>query len=593
MLVAIPVLFELIFVFSLGALLYEQYTETDQLEQSKERLLDIHALEAGFIRYSALLSSQASMSLPQLDLEFARAMVIIDRAAQSYRDLAVLRPQLKASIENALDLTAKVKALTIKADRAARNPNLTMDERTKMFRDETFSIVMDSKPVIAEIVETEEKVQAKAPEIEKALFERLVAAIWFGLTVNIIIALALARFFSKDFVERLSKITDNAKLLPMNKVLPEQMPGTDEISSLDKVLHDSADRLFEIRRKESAVLNQAADVIFCLDQKGKFIDVGLSCLKIWQYEPAELIGLPMHSFMPAQDAAQLRKFIEADGQSIQPVLNDRLETKLIRKDGSLIDMLLSIKWSEKDKFYACVAHDDSARKSVERMKQHFLAMVSHDLRTPLNSVLGSFELLLEGVRGALPQKALTLVSKSRENIGILLEMINELLEIEKLESGTKLPMTAVNAHDICVAAKELVNSFAASSRITIKEPFGDAVVIGNERRLVQAMVNLLSNAIKFSPPDSTVTMSISKQAEYVELAVTDQGAGVPESDRAIIFEKFKQSRAKSDAGMKSTGLGLALVKATADAHNGKAGVADPDQGSGSRFFLRLTAYDEE
>ena len=117
--------------------------------------------------------------------------------------------------------------------------------------------------------------------------------------------------------------------------------------------------------------------------------------------------------------------------------------------------------------------------------------------------------------------------------------------------------------------------------------------MGNERRLVQAMTNLISNAIKFSPPDSTINLSITVQSPYVELAVTDQGPGVPESDRSIIFEKFKQSRAKTTTAVKGTGLGLALVKATAEAHNGQAGVTSSDSGRGSRFFLRVSEFVEE
>ncbi len=594
LLVAIPVLFELIFVLSLGALLADQNLETDRLERGKEILLDIHAMEAGFIRNFALLAGDQSTKLTsqQLDEEFDRITEKINKARLSYHDLAILRPQIKGEIQSALELLDKGEAMTIKANKIYRDPSISQEQRVRYFRDQTTSIVLESKPLIAEIVQTENNVQAKAPEIQKALFERLAAAIVVGLVVNVIVALGLALSFSKDFVERIATITADAKLLPLNKELPPQMDGRDEIAKLDQILHNSADMLFETRRKESAILNQAADVIFCLDTRGRFTDVGLPCVKIWQYDPAELIGSPIYSFLPSQDGGDLRKFIEANAEPGNENREEKLETRMIRQDGSVIDLLLSIKWSERDKFYACVAHDDSARKAIERMKQRFLAMVSHDLRTPLTSVSSSFELLLEGVRGPLSEKVLVIVKRALENIRLLLELINELLEIEKLESGITLEKTAVSAHDVCVAAKELVQSFATASRISIQGPHGDAVVVGNERRLIQALTNLLSNAIKFSPPDSTVTLSITVQSTFVELAVTDQGPGVPESDRSIIFEKFKQSRAQTTTAVKSTGLGLALVKATAEAHNGQAGVTSSTTGRGSRFFLRLAGFNE-
>ncbi len=592
LLVAIPVLFELIFVLSLGALVADQNLETDRMERGKEILLDIHAMEAGFVRNFALLASDQSASLTnqQLDEEFVRITDKTNRARVSYRDLAILRPQIKREIQSALELLDKADAISIKANKIYRDPSMSQEQRVRYFRDQITSLLLESKPIIAEIVQTENNVQAKAPEIQKELFERLAAAIIVGLLVNILVALGLALMFSKDFVERIATITAHAKLLPLNKELPKHMDGKDEIARLDQILHNSADMLFETRRKESAIFNQAADVIFCLDKRGRFTDVGLPCAKIWQYNPTDLIGSQIYSFLPAADGAQLRKFIETDTESGNQNRESKLETRMTRGDGSVLDLLLSMKWSERDKFYACVAHDDSARKAIERMKQRFLAMVSHDLRTPLNSVSSSFELLLEGVRGPLSEKVLVIVKRALENIKLLLALINELLEIEKLESGVTLEKTAVSAHDVCVAAKELVQSFATASGISIQGPHGDAVVNGNERRLIQAMTNLLSNAIKFSPPGSTVTLSIEVQSPFVELAVTDQGPGVAESDRSIIFEKFKQSRAKTSTGMKGTGLGLALVKATAEAHNGQAGVSNT--GRGSRFFLRLDEFDE-
>jgi signal transduction histidine kinase len=171
-----------------------------------------------------------------------------------------------------------------------------------------------------------------------------------------------------------------------------------------------------------------------------------------------------------------------------------------------------------------------------------------------------------------------------------MELIGDLLDLEKLDSGKLVLQPAcASAYDICSAAKDAVEHFAQRQQIKLIMPEGDAAIYGDERRLIQVVINLLSNAIKFSPRGANVSMKIAPAGNLVEISVIDQGAGIPEQDQEVIFERFRQSTSKTDSGVKGTGLGLAIVKAIGEAHNGQVGV-ESKLGEGSRFWMKLPAF---
>jgi signal transduction histidine kinase len=249
----------------------------------------------------------------------------------------------------------------------------------------------------------------------------------------------------------------------------------------------------------------------------------------------------------------------------------------------------SISWSEARRGFFCVAHDVSEIKEIQALKQNFLAMVSHDIRAPLQAVAMSLELLLAGKRGALSDSVRKEIEKADRGTKRLKELADDLLDLGKLESGKQsLECLEVHAFNVCAAAKEALEDLANSAGTKMVGPKGDALIWGNQNRLVQAVVNLLSNAIKFSPRDSTITLSLATRDKLVEIAVTDQGPGMPAEDIPLVFQKFRQSTAKANVAVKGTGLGLAIVKAIVDAHQGEVGIRS-ELGKGTTFWFTIPA----
>ncbi len=228
-----------------------------------------------------------------------------------------------------------------------------------------------------------------------------------------------------------------------------------------------------------------------------------------------------------------------------------------------------------------------ALAEAARRKQELVAMVSHDLRTPLTSVQAALTLLEAGVYGELSDKARKEVTVAESNTTRLINLINDLLDIEKMEAG-KLAMNCQNIPLAPVLEKsfEAVMAFADQHKVEMDVPGTDLQVYGDSDRLVQVLVNLLSNAIKFSPPNSTVTITVEATSGWVTVKVIDHGRGIPAGFRKAIFERFQQVEPGDASEKKGTGLGLPICKAIIEGHGGLIGV-ESEEGKGSTFWFRL------
>lgn len=589
LLVGLPLIFELFFAASIGWLLFEQSRETDRIERSKDILLDIHNLEYAIGNAMVSLGYDTSAGGVAIASEFEPFKQSLRTGEKVFHDLAEIRPQLREACGRGQELCRQLEQfVSTKVEPVYRDTSIAPKDRLRYLRKDIYTYLLEAKPLMTEITSAESRLQGKDPQEQQQSSAILFATIAFFVVSNLLLAAWLANNFSGDLIGRLNAITDNAKLLAIGRQLKPPSGGLDEIAGLDKVLYDASQFLEESRLKESAAIDNAADVICALDQRGRFLQVGAAARKVWQYEPDELIGAQIYSLIDG-DSTTLRRLLE---EASIAGLEQTLDVIIKRTDGRRIDTLLSLSWSQSEALFSCVAHDDSERRAVERMKERFLAMVSHDLRSPLMAVGSSFVLLIEGARGQLAEKPLAVLKKAELSIKRLIEMINELLEIEKLEAGAgRVQLACVSVQDVCQIAIDSVDAFAKASQIQVHAPAGDAAIHANEKNLVRILVNLLSNAIKFSPKNAIVQMDLQIIGDQVEIGVSDRGQGIAEEDRCLIFEKFKQSKAETRTAVKGTGLGLALVKALSEAQGGSVSVTS-EVGKGSRFAVRLGVFEE-
>ncbi|MFT6399322.1 MAG: PAS domain S-box-containing protein, partial [Bradymonadia bacterium] len=230
--------------------------------------------------------------------------------------------------------------------------------------------------------------------------------------------------------------------------------------------------------------------------------------------------------------------------------------------------------------------------AASRAKDEFLAGMSHELRTPLNAILNLSESLREGVYGSMNERQERSVGMVEESGRHLLLLINDILDLAKVESGTiRLSMALVNAEDICQASVRFIKESAQRKRLKVIISFDQRVtsIRADERRLKQILVNLLTNAVKFTPEGGTIGLEVTGNSEdnSVQFSVWDTGIGISPDEQSRLFTPFVQLDAGLDRKYEGTGLGLSLVAAMADMQGGSVEVTSLGHGQGSRFTISL------
>jgi signal transduction histidine kinase len=228
-------------------------------------------------------------------------------------------------------------------------------------------------------------------------------------------------------------------------------------------------------------------------------------------------------------------------------------------------------------------------ETVSRHKSEFLANMSHELRTPLNAIIGFSELLEQQVYGELNEQQLRSVEDVREAGQHLLSLINDILDLSKVEAGRmELEVSDISLRQALESGLTMHAERAARAEVALalNLDVDDITVRADERKLRQVVFNLLSNAVKFTPAGGRVDVSARTVDDAVTVAVTDTGPGIAPEDEELIFEEFRQAAGDSRNGDEGTGLGLPLARKLVELHGGRLWV-ESVRGAGSSFRFTL------
>jgi two-component system, sensor histidine kinase and response regulator len=224
-------------------------------------------------------------------------------------------------------------------------------------------------------------------------------------------------------------------------------------------------------------------------------------------------------------------------------------------------------------------------------KNHFLGIAAHDLRNPLTSIRGLSEFMVDGSAGELSDDHRAMIRSMHSATTVMLDLLNELLDISVIESGEmRLDLTPTNFADI-VADAVFLNGITAARKqmkIAYRSLKPERPLMVDARKIRQVVDNLLSNAIKFSPPGTVITVEIIDHGDKQTVSVRDQGPGIPPDEMDVLFQSFGRTSVRPTGGEKSTGLGLAICRKIAEAHQGTMSAANLPTG-GADFRLTLTA----
>jgi PAS domain S-box-containing protein len=359
-----------------------------------------------------------------------------------------------------------------------------------------------------------------------------------------------------------------------------------QLARLFEAEHQERKREAEERRR---IFETSLDLILVVDRKGGILRVSPSAATILGYEPAELVGRSAGDFVHSDDLDAIRSEMRRarSGHFIR-----NFATRYVHKDGRIVTLAWSGVWSDPEQRHFFIGRDVTEQKRIERMKDEFIATVSHELRTPVTSIAGPLGLLAAGAAGDLADSAKRLVAMAHNNSGRLVRLINDILDIEKIESGKMaFNFQRVDAKRLTERAIEATRALAEQFGVPVRldTDIDDAAVHTDSDRLMHVLTNLLSNAIKFSPRGAQAVVSIEPRDHQIRIAVRDHGPGIPDEFKTLIFEKFAQVDATDARQKGGTGLGLSIVRETMIQLGGSVGHFAAPSG-GTIFYVDIPCW---
>jgi PAS domain S-box-containing protein len=362
--------------------------------------------------------------------------------------------------------------------------------------------------------------------------------------------------------------------------------------TVDITLIKRADERFHL------AIESAPTGMLMMDRAGLMVLVNAQVEKLFGYSRDELLGRHIEMLVPERFQGHHPEFREEffSAPKARPMGAGR-DLYGLRKDGSEVPVEIGLNplhTSEGDFVLSSIV-DLSQRREIDRLRSDFVSTVSHELRTPLTSISGSLGLLQSGAMGSLSDKAAGMVRIAYKNSERLARIINDILDIGKLEAGQlTLNLVSIQLSDLLQQSLEINSAYAEKYQVRFLMNGGpsDDRVMADPDRLMQVVTNLLSNAAKFSPPGADVIVRILPGVTTVRVEVEDSGPGIPEAFRGHIFEKFAQADASPTRRFEGTGLGLSIARKLVEAMGGSIGFTTM-VGRGTVFHLELRRTDAE
>ena len=332
--------------------------------------------------------------------------------------------------------------------------------------------------------------------------------------------------------------------------------------------------------------------IYLLDPQGRIASWNSGAQKIKGYLPDEILGEHFSRFYTTKDRESGKPQAALNAAEREGRFED--DGWRVRKDGSrfwangVLDPIRDMDGTLLG--FAKVTRDNTERHHLDRLKTDFISTVSHELRTPLTSIRGSLGLVVGSAAGELPPMARRFLEIAYTNCGRLIQLVNDILDIESIESEhMAFQRERIAVRDIIDQAMEANQAYADEFGVTFRVTatlHDDGDVFGDMLRIQQVMSNLLSNAAKFSPAGGYVEVAATAERDAIRIAVRDRGEGIPIAFRHRIFQRFAQADSSDQRQKGGTGLGLSISKAIVEQHGGSIGWNDPKDG-GTEFWFTL------
>lgn len=345
-------------------------------------------------------------------------------------------------------------------------------------------------------------------------------------------------------------------------------------------------------RLVNSILDTVLDGVLTIDDRGTLLSCNPAGERIFGYTRTELIGRNVRILMPEPYTSEHDRYLARYNATHEPrVIGIGREVIGLRKDGSTFPMDLAVaETSDADRtMFVGIVRDITERKQMERMKSEFVATVSHELRTPLTSIRGALGLLAGKFSDTLPAKALKLLDTANRNSERLILLINDILDLEKVESGAlEFDFRTTDLMEVAHRSVAAYEDYGRQRSVRLRLSGAPEVttVLADGHRLEQVFANLISNAVKYSPDGGTVDVVLANTESSIRVSVRDSGQGIPKAFRSRIFQPFAQADSSDTRQKGGTGLGLSITKAIVERHGGTIDFSS-EEGKGTEFFFEI------
>ncbi|MDR3616723.1 MAG: ATP-binding protein [Candidatus Obscuribacterales bacterium] len=537
-------------------------------QHSNERDLELDAIDPSFI----------PSGLRQLDLDMER----LERLTENDEKYAAEIGELRSSVLRiASDYSELIRNFATKRDAGfleRKRMWSVLGKDAHKVTDRTSNLVAREKAIQDEAA----KNQQNDSNATKVIL--YVAALFSCLSI-----LTVSFLVMRGIVSKINVLVENTKLLVNDKNLNEPLTGSDELSLLDQTFHEMAESIRDANYRERAVLYNALDAILVLDEGLQIIKCNPATTKLFRTPERELKRLSIERFIQKDDVSLFRDyFFKARRFSSQPPLEIQIRQPQLPSRHTH----WTVRWSEHDGQFFCVAHDLTDRIAAEKLRDEAISMLNHDLRSPLTSIQLTFDLITETLKSGHDIAAVhALVQRGGHNCSRVLALTNELLDWDKYRSGqVKLRRSKCDLAQIILFAGETLEPQFKTKSIDFVADLDSIFVDADGVELERVVLNLLSNSIKFSPANCELRVESCIQGDFGQVCIRDQGPGIDSTKLDKIFDRYFQLEQQRNEG-EGAGLGLAICRLIVEMHGGKIW-AQSKLGHGSEFFFQIPLYQE-
>ncbi len=583
-LVLVPLIFEVVLISVLSFFLLQLECEAASIERSRNIVMETETLQRLCLEMGTTLAAYAVSKNPENATQF------LDVKSRVLIQLGLLRDTVDDD-PAAVSAVARISE-SVQNEVAHSQSLLNEIENDNNIKprhlEEINANILQLSDGFSNIIKQQRELLKSYPEVEGRLRHAVEQWAFIGVGMNILIAIALAAYFNSTTTRRMNQLVDNTERLGRSERLLSPLEGNDEIARLDNVFRRMAHLLIESARKERTIFENSIDVICTLDEDLKFTAVNQASRKQWAYDQDYLVGRRLVDIMSNSDS----KMSDAFRQAIQSShIDHAVEIAIKSKSGDLVDTLWSIRWSDTESQFFCVSHDLTERKRLDQIRRDLVAMVSHDLRSPLTSIIVGLQHLGSTAGAELKDPVKPYLDRIETSASQMVRLVNDFLDLEKIQSDLlSLDIDRTNLDVIVATSIQSISSLAEAKNVSIEAEFVDFDLMVDGARIVQVLVNLLSNAIKYSPRGGEIVVLAKPIEDGIEISVTDRGPGIPEEVQEAIFDRFFQvDDNPSTSAYPSTGLGLSICSNLVRLHGGDIGVRST-LGEGSTFWFRLPRH---